>query len=330
LGRSGGAVPFAIVLASLVMATPAAAQGDRLRDQCAEQFPIAAQQAREYCERAAYAIGITQPRVGMALTGGNPVPGTASTLGTRLGAIPRLSVSARVTGAWTELPDIRTGAATGTIRFPAPALNVDAAMGVFGGMALLPTVGGFGSVDVLGSFGIIPLPEGRGFGDRPTSWALGARLGLLRESFTMPGVSVSGMYRRVSDIRYGDAQLQEYDVFFSMDDMTVTSVRAAISKRLLVVGLAGGVGWDRHASDITLRVRDPFTGSIAPPELRQNGFSSTRTTAFFNGSFTMLLLNIVAEGGWQAGGTGNPTSAQVRDLVERSGYYGSLALRLAL
>lgn len=311
---------------ALLVASPAAGQGDRLRDQCAAQFSA---QAREYCERAAYAIGITQPRVGMALTGGNPVPGTASTHGTRLGALPRLGLSARATATWTELPDIRSGEAEGTLRFPAPALNLDASVGVFSGFAVLPTVGGFASVDVLGSIGVIPLPEGRGFADRPTSWALGARVGLLRESFTMPGVSVSGMYRRVSDVRYGDPQLQQYDVFFAMDGMSVTALRAAISKRLLFIGLAGGVGWDRHTSDVTLRVLDPLTGILAG-ELSERGFRSTRTTAFVNGSFTMLLLNVVAEAGVQAGGTGSPTAQHVRQLVERSGYYGSLALRLAL
>jgi hypothetical protein len=322
-------VPVAAVLAALVVAPPGWAQGDRLRDQCAGQFPIAAQQAIEYCERVAYSIGITQPRVGIALTGGNPVPGTASTLGTRFGGIPRVTASLRATAAWTELPDIRTGEATGTLRFAAPALNLDAGVGLFGGFGLLPTVGGFGSVDVLGSLGVIPLPEGRGFGERPTSWALGARVGVLRESFTLPGASVTAMYRRVSDVRFGDPQLQRYDAYFAMDNLTMTGLRAAVSKRLFIVGLAGGVGWDRHTSDVLLRVRDPFTG-LAAAQLQQNNFRSTRTTAFVNANLTMLLLNIVAEGGVQSGGTGTPTTQHVADLVGRSGYYGSLALRLAL
>ena len=36
------------------------------------------------------------------------------------------------------------------------------------------------------------------------SYGVGARLGLLRESFTMPGISVSLMYHRLGTVSYGD------------------------------------------------------------------------------------------------------------------------------
>jgi hypothetical protein len=36
------------------------------------------------------------------------------------------------------------------------------------------------------------------------AWALGARVGILRESFTAPGVSVSAMYRSIGSFSYGD------------------------------------------------------------------------------------------------------------------------------
>ena len=52
------------------------------------------------------AIGeITQQRVGMALAGGNPVPGASSTLGMRLGTLPRISVGVRTTGLQLTIPN---------------------------------------------------------------------------------------------------------------------------------------------------------------------------------------------------------------------------------
>jgi hypothetical protein len=47
-----------------------------------------------------------QERVGTALWGGNPVPGTASTLGMRIGSSPRLSVSGRAVLVPAELPPL--------------------------------------------------------------------------------------------------------------------------------------------------------------------------------------------------------------------------------
>jgi hypothetical protein len=312
-------------------AAPAAAQGDNLARQCAEQMgPLVSPAMREYCVRAAYALGITQPRVGMALIGGNPVQGTASTMGTRLGALPRLSLAARLSAAWLEIPDLRRLDASGTLSFPAPALNVDAAIGVFGGAAIAPTVGGFGSVDLLASAGVTPLPGGRGFEGQSGSWAVGARVGLLRESFTLPGVSLSGVYRRVGDIEYGSAEFSGRDAYFRMRDIRMLSARAAVSKRVLFLGLTGGVGWDRHTSDVLLQVRDPVLAGIGPTiELSDPRFRSERSTAFINASWTMLLLNFVGEAGLQAGGRGTPADEALRELVTRRGYYGSLTARLA-
>jgi hypothetical protein len=322
-----GSSAVLLALVQLAAASPAVAQGDALAAQCQTAGPT----LRQHCERAAYAAGITQPRVGVALSGGNPVPGTASTLGTRVGALPRLSLSGRLTAASLEIPDVRTAGTTRSLRIVAPAFNVDGALGVFDGFALLPTVGGFASVDVLAGLGIVPLPGGRGFSDRPVSWMIGSRIGLLRESFLMPGVSVTGSYRRVGDITYGDPQLERSDAFFRMSDLSVLGVRATIGKRVLLVGLAGGLGWDRHTSNVRLAARDPgFIVGGEQIELSQRGLRSSRSTAFVNATWTTLVLNFVGEAGLQAGGTGNPTSNQLRDLVGRRGLYGSLAVRLAL
>src|SRR5690606_2935207 len=84
------------------------------------------------------------------------------------------------------------------------SLALDGAAGVFRGFSPLPTVGGVGSLDVLAGIGLVFPPTGAGFrGGSKGTWALGARLGILRESFTFPGVSVTGMYRRFGRVQIG-------------------------------------------------------------------------------------------------------------------------------
>ena len=61
------------------------------------------------CRLAVGAARILQPRLAAALFAGNAVPGTASTLGMRLGTLPRISVAFQVTGAPAELAPIIDG-----------------------------------------------------------------------------------------------------------------------------------------------------------------------------------------------------------------------------
>jgi hypothetical protein len=307
-------------------ATNAWAQGSVLAGRCAAATSDSGAQA--YCERVAHSMGILQPRVGMLAAGGNPVPGTASTLGTRLGTLPRFSLAGRITAVNVTLPGIARTDAGAPFDFTAPAAHVDAAVGVLPGMALLPTVGGFGSLDVLASAGLLSLPAGRGFAaNRPFTWAAGARLGVLRESFTMPGLSVSGMYRRIGGVDYGDPALRRQDTHFTIDGTSALNVRAAISKRVFTVDAAAGAGWDRTTSDVSLLVGrgDGFGVRAA-----QDGFRETRTSAFANASWTMLVVSLVGEVGVQGGGNADGGEGAVRTRVARRGFYGGLAARLAL
>ena len=261
------------------------------------------------CTRLAEAAEITQVRTGIALTGGNPVPGASSTLGMRLGAIPRVTVAARFTIGQLEAPDIsRSGDEfSGMPR----SLNIDAAVGVFSGLSLLPTVGGFGSIDVLASYGRLSLPV-EYVQDKVNSWSAGIRVGILRESFTAPGISLTGSYRKIGDVQLGNeiAPGNGPGTFINVDDASVLSGRATIGKRLLMLGAVAGVGYDRYSGTATIRNQDQFNHTT-------DDFTNSRTTAFANVSWTMLILHVVGEGGVQRGG-------------EENAYYGSLAVRIAL
>lgn len=307
-------------------AAGASGQAAPLRDQCAgaSRAPV-----REFCENVADAAVILQPRVGIGLSGGNPVPGTASTLGMRLGSLPRVSLGLRVSAASVGLPPVERVSAGSDVTFPVGGISVDASMGLYQGLALLPTVGGFGSLDLVGSAGIMPLPRGEGFDDgSAASWAVGARVGVLRESFTAPGVSVDVLYRSIGDVAYGSDDLSDRDVFLRVRDNRVTSLRATVGKRLLGFGLTGGVGRDWYRADVSARIND---ATILNPErvleVRESGLQTTRNSVFGNASLTILILNMAAELGWQQGGD---ATAGASDRLERGSLFGGLSIRLAI
>lgn len=288
---------------------------------------------RQYCERVGQAVDILQPRLGISLTGGNPVPGTMSTLGMRLGTVPRVTLAFRATAAAVDVPAIERINADDDLKFPLPSVHADASIGVFQGFSIAPTIGGFGSVDLLGSAGTIPLPEGEGFTeDRPMTWAVGARVGLLRESFTAPGVSVSGMYRKLGTLSYGDSVSGGRDAYFALDDFSVMSFRAGISKRIPLIGIgaAAGVGYDKYDASAMIRVSDPDLLGGSTIRLSADDMKTDRKSAFANLSWTLLILSVVGEVGYQEGGEAVPAATIPTDKLEKKGLFGSVALRFAL
>jgi hypothetical protein len=309
--------PLAVAVAFMA-AHAVAVSGQSLRDQCS----TAAASGIERCRAVADAALITQARVGVSLAGGNPTAGTASTLGMRLGSMPRLSLGARVTAARADTPDFD---------FTAASLSLDAAVGVYQGMSLLPTVGGFGSIDVLGSVGVMPLPSGSAYDGAPASWALGARVGILRESFTAPGVSVSAMYRSIGGFSRGNPDVPGMsDSYLRLSDQRVTSLRIVAGKRLFGVGLAGGAGHDRFRADALARGNVPVGGlpdARQRFDIEQSGLRQNRNSLFLNASLTMLILNVSAEAGWQQGGERGTTGGPE---LGRGGLFGGVAARVTL
>lgn len=323
--RRTGAVALALAPALV----PAAAAAQSLEQQCAN-LSFGSAQAQQYCDLVVGAIRVAQPRLGLGLTGGDPVPGSASTLGMRMGHVPRISVGLRVTGTTAGIPDVRTANATGRLTVPLGSVAADAAVGLFQGFAPMPTVGGVLSLDAIGSVGIIPIPSTNGFqGAAPVTWAVGGRLGLLRESFTVPGVSVSAMYRRVGDVAYGDSTLQRYDAYFA-SNLGITSVRATVGKTLAVVGLTAGAGWDRYSSDVAMGAS---VGAPVPDvRIPRTRVTTSRTSFFADLSLNYVVVSIVAEAGWQLGGTvpAAPLPPGASLDAGKGALFGGLALRLTI
>jgi hypothetical protein len=355
-----------MILAALAAfcVSPAAAQQSGLGELCgAPEIPAA---AREHCLVVAQAAESAQPQLGILVAGGNPTLGTAGAGGLRLGVLPRVSATGKVNFVMVRLPDVLTEGSgrvsqqlNRTVGIPAPALSATGTVGVYPGVSVLPGVGGIGAIDLMGTATWLPLRlvgvEGVGEGTSSTAFGGGVRLGLLRESFLVPGVSASLMYRRLGTIEYGDvcpapAQSQtqqrggatiEYGSCpaggdpgeFSFD-LSNWSTRFAASKRLFGLGVAGGVGYDRFSSDLGFGFRAP-PGSGQQDyfaRIQDADLGTGRWSAFVNGSFSLLVATLAVEAGWMQGGdaisgfqgTGNPFNPG------RGTFFGSVGGRLAL
>ena len=326
------------------------------------------------CLVAAQALQSAQAPLGMLLTGGNPTIGAASTGGLRMGILPRVSATGKVNLVGTRIPDLRSARLTptdgtefGDVVLAAPALSGTVTVGLLRGMDLAPTIGGLGAVDLLAAATWLPL-EALGSdqfrsGSATSSWGAGVRVGLLRESFTMPGASVSVMHHRLGEIAYGEIcpagvqtssesgpgyRLEQGECVaaggagdlgdlgeFSAD-LRVWSGRAVVSKHLLGLGLAAGLGYDRYSSDVEVGARAPeyaFGGPLREyVRVTDVDLSQSRLSAFVNGSLSLLVATIAVEGGWMQGGDavgGYPAS--VSDFDPGTGtFFGSVGLRLAL
>jgi hypothetical protein len=240
--------------------------------------------------------------------------------------MPHVAVEARAAFAHLGLPDL---ADPGTepsreATFVVPAIRAGATAGVFDGFSLLPTVGGFLSLDVLAHGSVAFLPTGEGFGGKASALTLGARLGILRESFTLPGVSVSLSRRWVGSVAYGSADGPgggSVEV-----DPSVTSVRATVGKDLLAVGVLLGMGWDRYSGSATVQAAVPGT-TVAHTA---DAFESSRTLFFGGAAMNFLILQLSAEAGW-AGGFDAVTGYRGAPFdPTHSSFYGSVAFRLTI
>lgn len=311
----------AVAAIALVAAFPVAAPGqsDDLAAACAAASSVVAGE----CYIAAASVRTIHPRVGTALWGGSPVPGTASTLGMRFGSFPRVSVSGRLVVLPMELPPLpdRVGGTTESARAHTVGLSGQTTVGILPGWSPLPTIGGMFAVDGIGRASWLHLPGGQGFQqDGVFGGSLGLRLGLFRESFTLPGVSVTGSYGLSTKVGFGDpGNPGGGHVESRIGNWNVTG---AATKRLGPVGLTAGAAMDRYTGDVEFS----YVGGPLQPE--QADAATDRWSAFANVSLTVLIFHAALEAGWQESPVPHGLPPDVN--VDPTGWWTGLAFRMSI
>jgi hypothetical protein len=205
-----------------------------------------------------------------------------------------------------------------------PALDATLALGIFDGLSVLPTVGGVFSLDLFGSGSIIFFPSDQRFDGTLPVLSVGARVGLLRESFTLPALTLSVARRFsgevvLSDVAAGD--LAQVGV-----DPGITSLRATVGKDLFAFSVQGGFGWDDFTSATTVSATNGAGGFV----LQSADVETSRRTYFVGLAKQIGILSwLSGEVGWVqgfdpvVGGTsGSPDTG--------SQLYGGVALVLRL
>ena len=285
-----------MVLVMIVGAAPLAAQ----EPQCASTNNF----VQASCQAAVDGIRAFYPLAGMVVTGGNPVIGTARSLG----GLGHFALTARVNAIKAALPD-----PTATNQTPVPtsfngavpAPVIEGAVGLTKGLA-----GGLLAVDVLGSALILPTgidnltvdANATKFLDAALGIGYGLRVGVLNGGFPVPAVSVSWMHRTVPRLRYGTIGpiIGTGDEFEFTMDLTGDSYRAIAGWKLAAVDLAAGIGVDRYRSrDTNIR----FHNAVTPTSVDTVVINPTNTRAlvFVNGGLSLAAVKLVGEIGLQAG-----------------------------
>ncbi len=317
-----GGVLLGLAQAAAFSSAVASQDVDRLAARCL----VVASASATPCLEGAIAGQALLAQTGLLAGLGSEVAGSPSTLGRRVGSSPRIALSLRAGGLEARVPDItdRQNTPSREATFFLPTVHGSVALGVFDGFRLRPTVGGFLSLDLLAQTSVIFFPEGRGFDGNVSALSVGVRVGVIRETFTLPGVTLSVSRRllgvvRMADVPLGDPTQVEIDP-------TVSAYRLTVGKDLFAVGLLLGAGWDVYSTDARITVADDLRGIVTV----KGPLEAHRALFFGSASLNLLALQLSAELGW-AHGVSSPAGYSGADFdPTRGSWFGSLAARLTL
>lgn len=302
---------FFLVAALAALAIPAAAQ--ELDPQCppgsldGNGDPDNTMVAQDACQKAIDLFAYMSPQLGMVLAGGNPTQGVSGAFG----KIGRFSIGLRANALNGSLPEVdrvvpnTRGAEQSTYTIDTTPLGfatADVALGVYPG-----TPYGFGAIDLLMSAAYVPEYDNGNIDVSTPSGSFkagfGAKVGVVSESTTRPGISVSYLSRQLPRV---DILAASGDDNLLLEDVRVRSKswRAVAGKTLGFLGLGAGYGRDTYNSSATITVTvAPRTstrgGTGGPIDLEQK---ITRTNVFGTAWIQSRILRIVGEFGRVNGG----------------------------
>jgi hypothetical protein len=284
--------------------------------------------AQRVCAAAVDGTRAFHPVMGVLVSGGNPLMGSAASLG----GLGHASVTLRANGVNVVLPDLNYTGSSATVpasdKLFAPAPLVEGAIGIYKG---LPT--GLLALDFLGSAQLLPTdqvdnltvdPDARQIGGIALGLGYGARVGILRGIGPLPAVSVSFMRRDIPRITYGD--IAAGDRYSYGVDLHANNFRLIASKQLMVLDLAAGIGWDKYTGDALIRFTDPITG-IPQPDIPVE-LSTSRVLGFVNAGVNLSKVRLTGEIGYQ-GGKDQDLSTDFEDFDTTKGkFFAGLGLRV--
>jgi hypothetical protein len=126
--------------------------------------------------------------------------------------------------------------------------------------------------------------------------------------------------------------LQDEQSYFTASGFSVLSLRGVVGKRILFLSASVGIGWDRYKSDIAFGVANPGLIGSSRFDFIEDGFETSRAVYFAGLQYTLLVMSINLEGGYQAGGDRftAPLPAGQTSTTQDKAAFLSLAFRLTI
>jgi len=200
----------------------------------------------------------------------------------------------------------------------APALQGVFGLGLFRGFSPSPTMGGVLALDLVGTGSLLFPPRSIGYSGTEIGYGLGLRVGVFRESFTLPGLTLTATQRWIQGVDLDVGTPAGSPMSFGV---STTSLRGLIGKDLWGLGFLGGVGWDSNTSDGTVPL--PNGGSA-----EFNDVSDDRTMIFGGVSWSYFVVQVSGEIGWASGWSAPENRPDGGYDPSSSRYFGGVAVRL--
>lgn len=332
-----------VIAAGLLATAPAGAQSNPYPTQCPPGtitlgVPDSSRATQDACVKAIDLFRYIAPQLGTVVAGGNAILGS----GGSLGGLGQISFGLRLNALRGDLPRLDqttlaiNGAQSAAFEtknqlIPLPA--ADLAIGVFGGIPLgLTNVGGF---DVLVSASYLPEFDANQVSVKLPGGAFkvgyGARLGILKESFVVPGVSLSVLRRDLPTVDLSARAQNGDSVSVNGFDVRTRAWRLTASKSFLMFGLTLGGGRDHYEFDgtVTADVKVSPTARVKRTISDAGaGFNEMdRTSYFIDLSVNLPFFRLVGEIGQVSGGDIS-TFNTFGGAPDKSRTYGSIGIRL--
>lgn len=257
----------------------------------------ASSQAENLCNAAVDATHYFHPLLGLAISGGNPVVGSFKTFG----GLGHLSIGIRATAFKASVPDLSYDGSTATVpegdELALGAPTIDAGLGLFNGLA-----NGMLSVDLLASVTAIPTnidnltvdPDASTLGDFAYHIGWGARVGVIKQAFPIPAVTVSYMKREIPEVQFGDVGSgDQYSYRLGVES---TSLRATVGYNMPILSVGVGLGRDSYSGSSTIQFKHPVTAATETINL---DLDAKRTTLFADVGINLGPLKFAGEVGMQ-------------------------------
>lgn len=257
----------------------------------------ASSQAENLCNAAVDATHYFHPLLGLAISGGNPVVGSFKTFG----GLGHLSIGIRATAFKATVPDLSYDGSTTTVpkgdELPLGAPTIDAGLGLFNGLS-----NGMLSVDLLASVVAVPTnidnlsvdPDASTIGDFAYHLGWGARVGVIKQAFPIPAVTVSYMKREIPEVQFGDVGSgDQYSYRLGVES---TSLRATVGYNMPILSVGVGLGRDSYSGSSTIQFKHPVTAATETINL---DLDAKRTTLFADVGINLGPLKFAGEVGMQ-------------------------------